>query len=226
MRLSEYEVAEDLMIDGLKVIQDTRLYRFTSDSVLLSRFARAKRGDNVADFCAGSGIVAFHFYALNRAFGPRFTLFEMQKELSELSEKTIALNGFDNFRAENCRIQDIPERYRETFSLILCNPPYERGGFENDDYRKAICRKEIEVNLKEIAAAASFALKSGGRIALVNRADRLAEVAYTLHEAGIELKRIRFVCGKEGAKPYLLLAEGVKGGKPNTEILPTLVNRR
>ncbi len=135
MRLSEYEVAEDLMIDGLKVIQDTRLYRFTSDSVLLSRFARAKRGDNVADFCAGSGIVAFHFYALNRAFGLRFTLFEMQKELSELSEKTIALNGFDNFRAENCRIQDIPERYRETFSLILCNPPYERGGFENDDYR-------------------------------------------------------------------------------------------
>ena len=91
MRLSEYEVAEDLMIDGLKVIQDTRLYRFTSDSVLLSRFARAKRGDNVADFCAGSGIVAFHFYALNRAFGLRFTLFEMQKELSELSEKTIAL---------------------------------------------------------------------------------------------------------------------------------------
>ena len=44
MRLSEYEVAEDLMIDGLKVIQDTRLYRFTSDSVLLSRSARAKRG--------------------------------------------------------------------------------------------------------------------------------------------------------------------------------------
>ena len=227
MRLAETEVVEELLVDNLKIIQDTRLYRFTSDSVLLSRFARAKSGDTVADFCAGSGIVAFHFYARHRAMkGLSFTLFEMQKELSALSEKTIALNGFDNFRVENCRIQDIPERYRETFSLILCNPPYERGGFENDDYRKAICRKEIEVNLKEIAAAASFALKFGGRIALVNRADRLAEVAYTLHEAGIELKRIRFVCGKEGAKPYLLLAEGVKGGKPNTEILPTLVNRR
>ena len=82
MRLSEYEVAEDLMIDGLKVIQDTRLYRFTSDSVLLSRFARAKRGDNVADFCAGSGIVAFHFYALNRGFGPRFLTCHCQNALS------------------------------------------------------------------------------------------------------------------------------------------------
>ena len=40
MQLSEYEVAEDMLIDGLKIVQDTRLYRFTSDSVLLSRFAR------------------------------------------------------------------------------------------------------------------------------------------------------------------------------------------
>lgn len=43
MQLSEYEVAEDMLIDGLKIVQDTRLYRFTSDSVLLSRF-RAREG--------------------------------------------------------------------------------------------------------------------------------------------------------------------------------------
>ena len=64
--LGEYEVLEDMLIDDLKIVQDTRLYRFTSDSVLLSRFAKAKKGDVVADFCAGSGIVAFHFYILNR----------------------------------------------------------------------------------------------------------------------------------------------------------------
>ena len=58
MRLAETEVVEELLVDNLKIIQDTRLYRFTSDSVLLSRFARAKSGDTVADFCAGSGIVA------------------------------------------------------------------------------------------------------------------------------------------------------------------------
>ena len=42
VELENFEVAEDMMIDGLKVVQDTRLYRFTSDSVLLSRFAGAK----------------------------------------------------------------------------------------------------------------------------------------------------------------------------------------
>ena len=61
MQLGEFEVADDMKIDGLKIVQDTRLYRFTSDSVLLSKFATPKKGDIVADFCAGSGIVAYHF---------------------------------------------------------------------------------------------------------------------------------------------------------------------
>ena len=50
VELGEYEVLEDMCMDGLKIVQDTRLYRFTSDSVLLSRFARCKKGEIVADF--------------------------------------------------------------------------------------------------------------------------------------------------------------------------------
>lgn len=226
IELSEFEVAEDMQIDGLKIVQDTRLYRFTSDSVLLSKFAKARSGDRIADFCAGSGVVAYHFYALHRHELSRlsFSLFEMQKSLAELSVKTAKLNGFDCFETVNCRLQDLPERYREQFSLVLCNPPYERGGLEKDDYEKAICRKEITINLAEIARSASFALKFGGRIALVHRADRLAEICYTFKAVNIEIKKIQFVAGRENAKPYLVLVEGVKGGKPTTEILPTLIN--
>ena len=223
--LGEYEVLEDMMMDGLKIVQDTRLYRFTSDSVLLSRFAKAKKGDNVADFCAGSGIVAFHFYALNKQTqGLKFTLFELQEELSALSKKTALYNGFENFSFEQGRLQDIKKEYNEKFSLVLCNPPYEKGGFDNDEYAKAICRKEITINLKEIARAAAFALKFGGRLCMLHRADRLAEVCYTLHEVGIEVKKIQFVGGRCGLKPYLVMIEGVKGGKPCNEILPTIWN--
>lgn len=226
--LNEYEVAEDMQLDGLKIVQDTRLYRFTSDSVLLSKFAKAHSSDRVADFCAGSGIVAYHFFALNRERlkNAEFSLFEMQKALADLSKKTAALNGFENFETVNCKLQEIPEKYREKFSLVLCNPPYERGGFDNDSYEKAVCRKEITLNLGEIAKAAAFALKFGGRINLVHRADRLAEVCYTLKSVNIEVKKIQFVTGTKGAKPYLVLIEGVKGGKPATEILPTIVNKR
>ena len=178
MELGEYEVLEDMLIENLKIVQDTRLYRFTSDSVLLSRFAKAKKGDVVADFCAGSGIVAFHFYALHKAklHDLRFTLFEMQEELSNLSKKTAEYNGFDNFEFVQGKLQDIPKAYHEKFSLVLCNPPYERGGFDNDEYCKAVCRKEITINLQEIAKVANFALKYGGRLCMLHRADRLAEV--------------------------------------------------
>ncbi|MBQ8320485.1 MAG: methyltransferase [Clostridia bacterium] len=229
MEWNEFEQIEDMQIDGLKIVQDTRLYRFTSDSVLLSRFARGKKNDVVADFCSGSGIVAFHFYALQSKTlreNMRFTLFEMQESLAALSKKTIALNGFSSFTVENVRLQEIPERYREQFSLILCNPPYERGGFENESYEKAICRKELTLTLAEIAAAAAKCLKFGGRLAMVHRADRLAEICYTLKGVGIEVKRLAFVKGTKEAKPYLVLVEGVKGGKPATDILPTIVNQK
>ncbi|MBQ8394898.1 MAG: methyltransferase domain-containing protein [Clostridia bacterium] len=227
--LNEYEVLEDMLIDGLKIVQDTRLYRFTSDSVLLSRFAKWKKGDTVADFCAGSGIVAFHFFALNkaRAENTPFTLFEMQEELVELSKKTAAYNGFGNFSFVQGKLQEIPKAYNEKFSLILCNPPYERAGtgFDNDEYKKAVCRKELTITLADIATAAGFALKFGGRLCMLHRADRLAEVCYTLKRANIEVKKIQFVGGKKDSKPYLVMVEGVKGGKPGCEILETVWNK-
>ncbi len=226
--LEENEVLEDMLVDGLKIAQNTTLYRFTSDSVLLSRFARAKKGDRVADFCAGSGIVAFHFYALNKTCPDlSFALFEMQKPLAELSKKTIAYNGFENFEVVEGRLQDMPERYREQFSLILCNPPYERAGtgFDNEDYDKAVCRKELTITLTEIAERASFALKFGGRICMLHRADRIAEVCYAFKAVNIEIKRMQFVKGK-GEKPYLVMVEGVKGGKIGCEVLPVIENKR
>ena len=97
----------------------------------------------------------------------------------------------------------------------MCNPPYERAGtgFDNDEYKKAVCRKELTINLAEIARAAGFALKFGGRLCMLHRVDRLAEVCYTLRAVNIEVKKIQFVGGRCGSKPYLVMVEGVKGGK-------------
>ena len=228
MELNKFEVADDMRIDGLKIVQDTRLYRFTSDSVLLSKFAKPKKQDIVADFCAGSGIVAYHFYALNKERFPTmpFTLFEMQPALSALSQKTAQLNEFTNFSFVCSRLQDIDEQYREKFSLVLCNPPYERGGFDNEVYEKAVCRKELTLNLDEIARACAFALKFGGRVDMLHKADRLAEVCYTLKKYNLEVKKIQFVAGRYGAKPYLVMVEAVKGGKPGNEILPVCYNEK
>ena len=82
-------VTEDLGIAGLSIYQDDELYRFTSDSVLLSRFASVKPGEVVADLCSGSGIVGFHLYGLNAEKIKSVTFFEMQKPLYDLSVASI-----------------------------------------------------------------------------------------------------------------------------------------
>ncbi len=219
--LKENEVFEEFFGDK-KIIQNTSLYRFTSDSILLSRFAKAKRGDDVADFCSGSGVVGFHFLCLNPAIRS-LTLFEMQEELADMSRRTAEMNGFC-CSVVCCKVQDIPKDYNDKFSLILCNPPYERSGFCKEDFKKAVCRKEITVTLKEIVQAAFSKLKFGGRLAILNRADRTAELLYTLKSFNLEPKRLQFVSGSQGAAPYLVMAEAVKGGKEGIEILPAAVN--
>lgn len=221
--LKSGESAETLFDDKI-IIQNISLYRFTSDSILLSRFAKGKLKDNVADFCAGSGAVGFHFLCLNPHINS-LTLFELQPALADMARRTAAANGFDSAVIEG-RVQDIGAEYDGAFSLILCNPPYERGGFENMSYEKAICRKEMTITLPEIIAVAAKKLKFGGRLAIVNRADRLAEIFYTLKERGLEPKKMQLIRGGESSPPYAVMVEAVKGGKPSLEIAPDIVNSR
>jgi tRNA1(Val) A37 N6-methylase TrmN6 len=219
--LKENEVLEEFYEDK-KIIQNVALYRFTSDSILLSKFARAKVGDRVADFCSGSGVVGFHFLCLNPKISS-LTLFEMQESLADMSRRTAELNGFD-CKIVNCKLQDIGKEYDDKFSLILCNPPYERAGFENQSFERAVCRKEITLTLKEIVEVAFRKLKFGGRLSIINRADRSAELIYDLKARGLEPKRMQYVSGTQSSKPYLVMVEAVKGGKEGVDVLPTIVN--
>lgn len=219
------EIVEPLMIGSYKIIQDPEKYCFTSDSVLLARFLKAKKGERVADFCSGSGIVGLHFFAENPKV-ESVTLFERQEDLARMSQKMIRINKLeDKFRVENASIQQISIQYMEFFSLILCNPPYERSGFEKADVHQAICRKELTLTLEELCAAARRCLKFGGRFALIHRADRVAEVICALKGHMLEPKKLQFISGKADKPPYAVLISAVKGGKPGVEVLPAAVNQ-
>lgn len=211
----------DTLPNNYKIMQDTDLYRFTSDSVLLSKFVKCKAHEVVADFCAGSGIVGLHFYATNEV--EKITFVEVQKELASLCRDNVALNELSAEVIE-LPLQKLDSSYAGKFSLILCNPPYEKAGFSNRDDKKAICRKEILLTFQELAKTASRCLKFGGRFAFCHRADRLAELIFTLKQNNLEPKRLQFVKGKEGDKAYLLLMECTKGGKEGIDVMPDLIN--
>lgn len=220
------ERLEDLNILDLKIYQDDQLYCFTSDAVLLSKFARVKKGDVVADFCSGSGIVGLHLYGLNAEKIDSVSLFELQKPLYDLSVKSIKHNKLEEkFTAINCRVQDIDNSYAGKFSLITCNPPYMEKvrGFVDEKDCIALCRAEIALTLDELVSAISKALKFGGRVNMVHRADRLVDVMCCFRAHNIEPKRLQLVSSADKT-PYLFLIEGVKGGKSGLTVLENAVN--
>ena len=214
----------DYLNNNYQILQDSELYRFTSDSILLSNFVLAQKGEVVADFCAGGGVVGLNFFANNTGI-TSVTFFEAQKALADLCEESIALNDLqDKMQVECVRLQEIPACYIEKFSLILCNPPYESGGFESADPNKASCRKELELTLDELIQSAKRCLKFGGRFVLCHRADRSAELIAALHAAGLEPKQMQFVSGKKGREPYLVLICAKKGAKSGVKVLSERVN--
>ncbi|MBP5193338.1 MAG: methyltransferase [Clostridia bacterium] len=226
VELLEGENVEELGIDRLKIIQSDKLYRFTSDAVLLTKFAAAKKGEKLADFCSGSGIVGLHFYALNKNLIKEAHLFELQPALANMSERSVLLNDLGGiFSVHNTPIAEIGAEFNNYFSLILCNPPYEKAGAGEENLSESvrIARREVFTTLEEIVKVAAKKLKFGGRFCISHRADRLVDVVCAMRDCGIEPKRVKFACGKNKA-PYLLFAEGVKGGKPSLGIEPSIIN--
>lgn len=219
-------IREEYLDNDIKVYQDDELYTFTSDSVLLSKFATVKKGDIVADFCAGSGVVGFNLYALNSELINSIHFFELQEPLFNLCKMSIEKNGLtEKCFAINTRLQDIDKSFNGKFSLIVCNPPYMKVGHgENNQFeQKALCKSEIALSLQELSYAFGRCLKFGGRVCLVHRADRLVEVITELKKNNIEPKKLQFVCSKD-KEPYLFILEGVKGGKSGLKVLNSVKN--
>ena len=55
------------------------------------------------------------------------------------------------------------------------------------------------------------------------QSERLSELFCCMTAHGIEPKRLRLVCHREGSAPNLVLVEGRRGGRPGLRIEPTLI---
>ncbi len=217
------EKIESLNIKDYKIIQSDDLYKFTSDPVLLSRFARAG-ATKVCDLCAGSGIVSLHYYALNDLTVKKVVAVEIQKELAQMNEKSVRINGLqDVFTVINAPLQDY--KTDEKFDLVLCNPPYEKrgAGLPPKSEHLAVCRTEKCVTLDEIVAAASGLLDKNGYFCVCHKVSRLPEVFSAFERHSLCPSRLQLVSGRS-CKAYLALIEGVKGKKVEIEAYSTVIN--
>lgn len=215
---------EDLGINGLKIMQDSELFCFGTDSVLLSDFARAKSGDTVLDLCTGSGIVPILMTAKTKA--KKFFGMEIQKRSYELAVKNIELNELNDKMEFICDdIANVLCHFKAgSIDVVTCNPPYMKlgAGFKNPDEPKAIARHEILTNLDGVIEAAERVLKFGGNFFFVHRADRLCDIIFKLREKRLEPKRIQFIAPSPEKSPVLVLLEAKKGALPSLKFEPTV----
>ena len=217
-------VSESLCIKDYKIYQSPSLYRFTSDSVVLSRFAPAGK-KCVCDLCSGSGIVGLHYYALHDGEVVRVTLCEIQEPLAEMSRSSVALNSLeDKFTVVCDDLKNLKER--DCYDLVLCNPPYiKRGsGFPMKDEGARMAKTEVAVTLDEIVSVSAKLLKRSGVLCMCNAVDRLEETFLSFSAHGLSPSRLCFVSSKANEKPYLFLIEGVKGRKASLSVEPQTVN--
>ena len=221
------ERTDDLGINNLKLIQDTDLFCFGTDSVLLSDFASAKPNDTIVDLCTGNGIIPILLSAKTKAkkiFGielqtPSYILAQRNCELNNLSARIEFINDDVKYAANHFKAGSI--------DIITCNPPYmaPKSGYTNPNYKKAIARHEIAINVYDIIEISSKLLKFGGHLYMVHRAERLADIICAMRDKKIEPKRLQFIHPSPDKAPGLILIEGMYGAKASLKLeQPIYVN--
>lgn len=208
------ETLDDLQVNNLRVIQKKDGFRFGIDAILLANFVSLRKTDIMADFCSGSGVISI--LDVGKRGARSAVQFELQKEYAEMASRSVMLNGLnDKISVVCCDIGDKSAVDREAFDVVVCNPPYfpKKSGAVTDMDSAAVARHEIFCDIEKVATSSAWALKYGGRLALVHRPERLADVCFYMRKYNIEPKRICLVCSKEGKPPAMLLIEGIKGGK-------------
>ncbi len=216
--LLEHERLDDLQFQNLQIIQNPNHYCFTTDSVLLANFAKAKPSDSVVDLCSGSGVVGILMQAKTNA--KHVTLVELQQSLANMSERSVQLNGLENkVSVVNAPLQQVHKQIgQEVFDVVVCNPPYkmQNASLLSENHEIAICKHEITVTLEEIVIEASKLLKFGGLFYTINKEERLTDLICYLRKHKLEPKQITVVPSNKGSA--LVLIKAKKGGKSGVRI--------
>ena len=218
------ERIDDLGIGGLRLLQDTDLFCFGTDSVLLSDFVCAGARDTVVDLCTGNGIIPVLLSAKTKA--KKIYGIEILKESFALAVRNTKLNSLSEkveFINDDIKNKD---KYFSSGSIevVTCNPPYIKvgAGFTNPDDLKAAARHELYADLDSVVSCAAWLLKFGGSFYIVHRADRMCDVLCTMRKYKIEPKRLTLVSHSPYHEPSLVMVAGMRGAKPSLKFEKTI----
>ena len=203
---------------GLEIYQNPDLYTFTSDAVLLAKFAKIKRGQTIADFGTGSGIIALY---LAKAGAEKVYAVEIQPEMAEMAKKSVEHNNLQDVVEV---INDNIKHFDKQVDVVVSNPPYKKKcEYVNMSMSRAIARHEIEIDMEGLIKSVNKVLKFGGAFYVCYDADRTAELIFKLKSNGLEPKEMFFTQSALEKPASIVFVKAVKGGRLGIKVLPTLI---
>lgn len=212
--VNEDENIDDLQLNGLNLIQKKDGFKFGIDAVLLSYFSNVKTRHRVIDLCTGTGIVPFLLYG---KYNPQEVVgLEIQSDMVEMAQRSVKFNSLeDKISFVNMDLKDTEQLKKlGRFDVLTVNPPYKlnNAGIINPLDKLAIARHEIMCNLEDVINAVRILLKDNGRMFIVHRPERLADIFTLMRKYKIEPKRVQMVHPKANKAPNIVLVEGQRDG--------------
>ena len=200
-------------IGGGIIVYTSQAHRFGTDAFLLTQFSRYKEKELVCEFGTGCGIIPLlmqkhrpprHIYAL-----------DIQEDAIAQLRRGMEESGVCSITPLTCDLRTLWEGAPlGQADLVICNPPYQPPGtgFEASEPSQRIARHGIFCTPEEVCASAARLLRSGGRLCVCGRPERLPDYICAMRESRLEPKRLQFVCRTAGDAPWLFLLEGRRDG--------------
>jgi tRNA1(Val) A37 N6-methylase TrmN6 len=217
-------ITENQMLGGrLTLRQPRKGYRAGADAAMLAAAAEAGPGERLIE--AGCGVGAALLQVAARCPAARLTGIERDPQAGALARDNIGLNGLDG------RVEVLPGDVGEGFPALdlrpfdaaMANPPFfddpttirgphpaRTGAWIADDGLDAWLRFLLQ------------SVREGGRITVIHRADRLADLLAGL-DAQAGSFRIRPVQPFADTPAKRVLVRAVKRGRAPLVLLPPLV---
>ncbi len=222
MPLKPGEKIEDLQ-NGFAIIQNPSFFAFGTDAVLLSAFTEVFADEHVVDLGTGCGIIPILLHAKQPA--ARITGIEVQPPIADMAQRSVSLNALDaRIRIVCADLKNARDHVAHGVDAVVCNPPYERvnAGMDNANAFLNIAKREVLCTLKDVIAAAASLLRTGGRLTMIYRTERFAELMDVLRAYHLEPKRIQLVAPHADKAPNFALVEARAGARSGVKFLPTL----
>jgi tRNA1(Val) A37 N6-methylase TrmN6 len=215
---------ENRLLGGRVILrQPGRGYRAGLDAALLAAACDAAPGARVIE--AGCGAGAVLMAAAMRRAGVLFTGVERDAEALALAKENAALNGLvDRVEAVSGNIDaGFASLGLTPFDAVLCNPPF----FDDPAALRAPAAEKRGAWMADagLEAWTTFMLKAvreGGIITLIHRADRLADILSGLGK-GAGSFQVLPVHPFADAPAKRVIVRAIKTGKAPLRLLPALV---